>query len=180
MNKGKLSFYRFLLVFALITLPLFEGGCSALRPSRPVPDQDQPPLFIAPTLIPIPTATPTTDPNAQPADCRNDLAYIKDLTIPDGAVVTAGSTIQKQWQVKNEGTCNWNSTYTIQLISGDNMGAASPQSIVPARGGAEGIITIAFIAPGQPGNYTSTWQAFDPSRQAFGDFFSIQVNVSAP
>ncbi len=79
MNKGKLSFYRFLLVFALITLPLFEGGCAALRPSRPVPDQDQPPLFIAPTLIPIPTATPTTDPNAQPADCRNDLAYIKDL-----------------------------------------------------------------------------------------------------
>ncbi len=60
------------------------------------------------------------------------------------------------------------------------MGAASPQSIVPSRGGAEGIITIAFIAPSQPGNYTSTWQAFDPSGQAFGDFFSIQVNVSAP
>ncbi len=180
MNKGKVSIYRFLLIIALLTLPLFEGGCAALRPSRPVPDAEQPPLFIAPTLIPLPTTTPTQDSNAQPADCTNNLSYLKDLTIPDGSVIQAGTTIQKQWQVKNSGSCNWNSTYTIQLISGEGMGAASPQSIVPARGGAEGIITIAFIAPDQAGNYTSTWQAFDPAGHAFGDFFSIQINVSAP
>jgi hypothetical protein len=84
------------------------------------------------------------------------LSYLKDLTIPDGSVVKAGDSIQKQWQVRNDGTCNWNDQYTIRLISGSPLGASSPQGIVPARGGAEGIIQINFTAPAEAGNYTST------------------------
>ncbi len=172
--------YTFLLIS--ITLSFIMGGCSAFRPKRSIPSADQPPLFIAPTMIPAPTATATPDASKveqQPANCTNLLSYLKDLTIPDGSVVKAGASIQKQWQVRNDGTCNWNEQYTIRLISGSSLGASSPQGIVPARGGAEGIIQINFIAPTEAGNYISTWQAFDPAGNAFGDFFSIEVNVSA-
>jgi len=173
-----------LLVLISLTLSLFEGGCNALRPSRPVPAEENAPIFIAPTLIPQASPTPTVDvanPNdSQPENCFNQLTYLKDLTIPDGAVVTAGSTIEKKWQVKNSGTCNWNEKYTIKLIGGPDLGAANPQAIVPARGGTEAIIQITFTAPVEPGNYTSSWQAFDPEDQAFGDPFTIEINVSAP
>lgn len=164
----------------MLTLSLFEGGCVALRPVRALPSEDQAPLFIAPTLVPTSIPSPTVDPNQQPENCTNKLTYLKDLSVPDGSVVNVGASVQKQWQVRNDGTCNWNETYTIRLIGGSALGAASPQSIVPARGGAEGVVQIAFIAPAEPGNYTSTWQAYDPSGNAFGDFFSIEINVAAP
>lgn len=184
MKKKTQGVIRTLLIFAAITLSLIEGGCVSLRPELSVPTEDQAPLFIAPTLVPLSTATATPDATnpaeAQPANCTNQLSYLKDLTIPDGSVVKAGARVDKQWQVRNEGTCNWNETYSIQLISGSALGATSPQAIVPARGGAEGIIQIEFTAPGEPGNYTSTWQAFDPAGNSFGDFFSIEINVSAP
>lgn len=171
-------------VFLFATLSLLMGGCTALRPSRALPTADQSPVFIAPTMIPLVTAAATldvTNPNdSQPANCTNQLTYVNDLTLPDGAVVTAGASLDKQWQVKNTGTCNWNENYTLQLFSGSALGVTSPQAIVPARGGTDGVIRIVFTAPSEPGNYTSSWQAFDPSGQAFGDFFSIEINVTAP
>jgi len=94
--------------------------------------------------------------------------------------VTAGSNLDKQWRVKNGGTCNWNESYSIRLISGSDLGAANPQAIIPLRGGVEGVIRITFTAPNEVGNYTSSWQAYDPSGQAFGDFFSMEINVIAP
>jgi hypothetical protein len=171
------------IIVITFALSILLGGCVALRPSRSIPNEDQSPVFIAPTLVPLASPTATrdlTNPNdSQPANCTNQLTYEKDLTLPDGAVVAAGAELDKQWQVKNAGTCNWNETYSVRLISGSDLGVTTPQAIVPARGGTGGVIRIVFTAPAEPGNYTSSWQAFDPSGQAFGDYFSIEINVTA-
>ncbi|PKN89533.1 MAG: hypothetical protein CVU45_07150, partial [Chloroflexi bacterium HGW-Chloroflexi-7] len=154
------------LLFCLAALPILLVGCKSILPARSVPVEDQAALFKAPTLVPtaviISEPTPTVQTSsAQGTDCTNMLQYIPpDLTYPDGSEVKPGETIDKQWQVKNAGTCNWDSTYTLQFMGGEGMGAASPQALVPARNGTETVIAVIFTAPVEPGRYTSQWKAY--------------------
>jgi hypothetical protein len=121
-----------------------------------------------PERVDLPTATPV---------CSNNLTYIADLTIPDGTVVTAGETIDKRWQVKNTGTCNWDQSYHFRLTAGSNMGANNEQALFPARSGIEFPLRILFTAPQDAGTYRSAWQAIDPQGQVFGDPVFIEVIV---
>ncbi len=171
--------------FAIITIALLmcmAMGCSALRPQTVLPSDQQVPIFVPPTLVPAISPTPTldlTDPlNSQVKDCNNDLEYLGELSYPDGTFVKPGESLKKQWKVRNSGTCNWNETYTLRLIGGINLGAAEPQSITPLRAGMEGTIQIVFTAPSEPGNYVSSWQAFGPDGNAFGEYIFIEINVT--
>ena len=61
------------------------------------------------------------------------------------------------------------------------MGAATEQALYPARAGTQATIQITFTAPGEPGTYTTAWQALDPNGEPFGDpvFMEIIVQVEA-
>ncbi len=128
------------------------------------------------------TATPAS-PRRKPihrptVSCVNNLTFVADLTYPDGSKVPAGRVIDKQWKVKNSGTCNWDGRYRLRRIGG-NLSAVNgdEQALYPARSGTEAVIRIRFIAPKKPGPYLSTWQAFDPSGRPFGDPIYIQIWV---
>lgn len=182
MQNRRLSKFNWFAFTAMVMLLCMTMGCTALRPQASLPSDKQSPLYIPPTLVPAVAATATsdaTDPlNAQDPDCTNDLKFINDLTLPDGSFVKAGATLDKQWEVKNSGSCNWNETYSIRLINGPELGATSPQTITPLRSGVKGTLRIEFTAPSDPGNYVSTWQAFSPDGKAFGEYFSIEINVT--
>jgi len=131
---------------------------------------------LPPTATPIPRATPTIQ--ASPtALCKNELRFLEDLTIPDGTQVQPGATIDKRWRVKNDSTCNWDSKYRIQLVSGPAMGAHEEQALYPARGGSEATIRIVFTAPSESGVYRSDWQAFTPDGEPFGETFYLEFSV---
>lgn len=102
-----------------------------------------------------------------------------DLTYPDGTEVKPGELIDKQWKVKNAGTCNWDEAYTLQLTGGSSMEAATPQSLVPARNGTETVISIQFTAPTEPGPYRSEWKAVGSNGQPFGDLLYMDIIVVA-
>jgi hypothetical protein len=183
----------------LITLPalfllVFFSGCN-LGSSKTVAGSGEYPVFLPPTISP--TITPTVKPTdvipdspgavipsdqledfpETEEDCSNGLEFRDDLTIPDGTNVVAGSTLDKQWEVRNSGTCNWTSGYTLTNISGDNMGVTTDQDLVPARRGSTVTIRIIFVAPDEPGSYTSAWQAVDKNGNLFGDPIFIDINV---
>src|SRR5262249_34286106 len=126
-----------------------------------------------PTVI-IPTAT------VNPADCINNLTYVSDLTIPDGTSVTYGATVDKQWQVQNSGTCNWNAGYRLRYVGGAVLGAPEEMSLYPAKSGTQATIQITFTAPFSDGDYESAWQAFDPDGLAFGDPIYMRITVVSP
>jgi len=183
--KSKSRHSTFLSLLSLATLVIMLTGCQSILPVRSVPVQDQAPLYVAPTFQPTsvvvsgPTATPQSA-SAQTADCTNLLQYISpDVTYPDGTEVKPGEAIDKQWKVKNAGTCNWDASYSIQLTGGESMSATSPQALVPARNGTETIISIQFTAPLEPGHYTSQWKAFAPNGQPFGDMLYMDIIVTA-
>lgn len=175
-------------------LPLWLGMMAVLTACGSLPElpfgQAQPtatvyrpptaavPLTPLVALPPTQTATPErVDFSTATPACSNNLTYIADLTIPDGTVVTAGETIDKRWQVKNTGTCNWDQSYQFRLTAGSNMGANNEQALFPARSGIEFPLRILFTAPQDPGTYRSAWQAIDPQGQVFGDPVFIEVIV---
>ena len=115
-------------------------------------------------------------PTPTPA-CINNLLFLDDLTIPDGTVVDPGQRLDKRWQVQNNGSCSWDVNYSIKLIAGPGMGVPVQQALIPARSGTEAVIRMVYIAPDEPGNYRSAWQAFDPQGLPFGDPFFIDIIV---
>ena len=92
--------------------------------------------------------------------------------------VTAGSTIDKRWEVENRGTCNWAEGYSIRLIDGLAMGSPETLALYPARSTTFATIRIVFTAPAEPGNHRSAWQAYNPSDQPFGDPIYIEIVVT--
>jgi len=133
---------------------------------------------VIPTLTPQPIAT--SSPTATPP-CTDGLAFVEDVTIPDGTVVLPGASVDKQWLVQNNGTCNWDSRYRLRFAGGLEMGAAAEQALYPARAGSQATIRIVFTAPSEPGTYTTAWQAFNADGFSFGDpvFMEIIVQIEA-
>jgi hypothetical protein len=168
-NAVRTIFWIFLLF--LIT------GCQSGSPT-PLPTEAA--HFVPPTSNPAQQlssgSAPTPLPTRQ-ANCENLLEFIDDLTIPDGTEVLPGEKIIKQWLIKNTGSCNWNSSYSLQLISGLALGAEKVQGLYPARQSTKAILEIRFSAPDNPGRYNSWWQAYDQDGTRFGDPFYVEISV---
>jgi hypothetical protein len=147
----------------------------AATPTRPLVQGNTP---VIPTNTPQPIAT--SSPTATPP-CTDGLAFVEDVTIPDGTIVSPGASVDKQWLVQNNGSCNWDSRYRLRFVGGLDLGAATEQALFPARAGSQATIRIVFTAPGEPGTYTTAWQAFNADGISFGDpvFMEIIVQVEA-
>jgi len=160
-----------------VLLVILVTGCQAKEPA-PIGTPEA--LFIPPTSGENHEQNSETPPPASPtqqANCVNQLRYIKDLTIPDGTEVLEGEKITKRWLITNEGSCNWDQSYSFQLISGLALGAKKVQLLNPARQGSRAILEISFTAPDNPGRYNSWWQAFDSSGKRFGDPLYMDISV---
>jgi hypothetical protein len=176
MKKKRTRSGCFLILILLIS---YTSGCqpgglqSTLTPL---------PNFIPPTIDPADedkqaeeiSPLPTRQPN-----CDNQLNFVDDLTIPDGTEVSPGEELIKRWLIRNDGSCNWNLSYSLQLISGLALGTPKVQLLYPARQSTEAVIEINFIAPDNPGRYNSWWQAYDPDGSRFGDPIYMEITVIA-
>jgi len=188
-------------LLSLLFIPLLAAGCTS--PVKPVAAPSQ-----TPVLIQIPTETtesaavvsPIPPPSLEPShalistsvavgvietprptptpDCRDDLRFVADLTIPDGTVVSPAEQIDKRWQVKNNGTCNWDDRYRLHLVAGPAMGASKVQALFPALSGSQAVVRILFTAPNDLGTYRSAWQAVDPQGNSYGDPVYIDIIVA--
>jgi hypothetical protein len=141
-----------------------------------------PDYFVPPTLsheaTTIPLATPTEIQPTPTEPCENDLSFVDDVNYPDNTEVAPGTIVEKIWLVQNSGTCNWDSNYRVRFVEGTEMGADLEQGLFPARSGGEAEIQITFVAPNQTGINFSTWQAYTPDGEPFGDQFYIQIVVN--
>lgn len=172
----------------LLGVLAFSACSSAPTPTPFIPPTASAP-FIEPTFIINPTQNiaviestplPTILPTGESENCVNGLAFVSDLTVADETVVTYGATIDKQWLVENNGTCDWNDQYRLRHIGGAALGAPEEIALFPARSGRQATIQIIFTAPFSDGEYESAWQAFDPFGLAFGDPIYMRIVVLPP
>lgn len=180
MTSRRFSFGLF--VIFCLTAAFIVALCCGCQPQRSFSDPSdegsfRPPTLAAstPTITLIPTAPilrPTTIQN-----CSDQLTFLSDLTIPDNTVVAPSSTIDKRWEVKNSGTCNWDNRYRLRRTAGQEMNSLLEQALYPARSGSQAVIQVIFTAPSKAGTYLSSFQAFNPEGKAFGDPVFIEIVV---
>jgi hypothetical protein len=132
-----------------------------------------------PTQTPTPSSLPQSFESASPTPpCTASLSYLQDINYPDGSLVTPGQTVEKQWRVENNGSCDWDERYRLKLINEfPALGASNEQALYPARAGFQATITINFIAPVEAGTYRTSWQAVDPQGNPFGDAIFMEIIV---
>ncbi|MGB9639616.1 MAG: NBR1-Ig-like domain-containing protein [Anaerolineales bacterium] len=159
---------------------IIVSACSGISKPTSLGDQT---LYIPPSpqiekitqspnpsvILPTPTIT-----------CTNSLRFVADITIPDGSQVKPNESIEKIWEVENNGSCNWDERYRLKWIGGSELGSAAEQALYPARSGTHAQIRLHLIAPQTPATYHSAWQAFDPQGVPFGDPIFIEFVVIAP
>src|SRR4030042_2439689 len=47
--------------------------------------------------------------------------FVRDVSYPDGSVVSRGENFTKTWRLKNSGTCAWITAYRLVFVSGEDM-----------------------------------------------------------
>ncbi len=126
---------------------------------------------------PAPTATPIP-PVDQPANCKNVMVFMADVSIPDGTKVNPGQKFTKIWRLYNNGSCKWYEGYTIEFVSGDYMGgraAVIPQRTIP---GTVVEVSIEMEAPQATGQYVGYFQMRAPDGTFFGPTLDVNIIVT--
>jgi hypothetical protein len=166
-----------------------------LTPTIPTPT----PVAVLPTLPPEWTETLAPSPTSLPTEVGPDTTrtpspeasltptadatltdraeFVADVTIPDGADLTPGTTFTKTWQVRNTGTATWTTDYALVFVRGDHMGG--PDSVPFASNTPPGQVlnvSVVLTAPTRLGQSTGFWQF----RNAAGSLFGIGPNANEP
>ena len=189
-----------IVMFVCVLLASCAGASSSNTPQKTpaeiqeTPEIEENTVFKAPTaetttttlidalVSPIASATSTIGITPHPSTtpiCIDNLRYVEDLTVPDGTRIGTGQPIDKRWLVENSGSCNWGVDYSLRLIQGPCLGAATEQALYPALSDTRATIRIIFTSPAEPGAYRSAWQAHSPNGQPFGDIIYIDILVNS-
>lgn len=123
------------------------------------------------TETPIPSGTFTLTPTNTntPLPC-NKASFEGDITIPDGTEINAGTTFNKTWKIKNEGTCIWSSSYQVIFVDGNQMNAPAAVQLTPGSVSPGGSVevTIQMKAPAAAGNYSGYYRIKAADGTIFG------------
>lgn len=123
--------------------------------------------------------------SAPPISTCDRAAFISDVTIPDGTVLTGGTPFVKTWRLQNVGTCTWTTSYRLVFAGGDYMGASAsafnlPTSVAP---GGSIDLSVNLTAPITSGNFIGYWKLRNASGVDFGvgasgtSAFLVNINV---
>lgn len=165
----------------LLALLFLAVGCApqaaptAFRPPTAIPPIQPSSTSTPPPATPSPEITLTPTSTAGP--CSNELTFLDDLTVEDGATFAPGESIDKQWLVQNDGTCDWDASYKLKWVGGYPLGVDAEQPLYPARAGVQAALRIVFTAPTEPGLYQTTWQAVDSQGNLFGEMVYMEIVV---
>jgi len=75
-------------------------------------------------------ATPIVTPDTGTTPNPNKMAFVTDVTIPDGQVIPPGAKFVKTWRLKNTGTTTWTANYRVRLWAGNSFGFEAVNSSI--------------------------------------------------
>lgn len=167
-----------LIPISVFAMPLLEAGRTEPDPQATVQAMVTQTMIAltqsAPTQTPVPatnTAVPTATmiPATAPVAYCDWMAFVTDITIPDGTNFQPGETFVKTWRIKNRGTCSWTPDYMLVFNGGDQMGGTTsvrlPGYVAP---GQTIDVSVTFTAPTNPGSYKGYWILRNASGALFG------------
>ena len=97
------------------------------------------------------------------------VAFVKDVSIPDGTQLYTGQTFTKTWRLQNRGTCTWTSDYMLVFVGGDQMGGTTAVRLLGNVAPGQIVdVSVTLAAPDQRGHYVGYWMLRNPSGAVFG------------
>jgi hypothetical protein len=139
--------------------------------------------LVSPTATPTPTPLPLT---ATPIPC-NQVAFVKDVTVPDGTIFPPGADFTKVWRLQNVGSCNWSDSYSLVFVDGTDMTEKNAYPLPgTVRPGESVDLSVAMEAPTKSGTYQASWMLRSPEGHYFGlgasadRVFWARIQVSFP
>ena len=124
-------------------------------------------------------ASPTSDPASLAYGCSN-LAFVRDVTVPNGTSLRPGEDFLKTWKVANTGTCNWMYQYALVHVGGVTLNGEDKKLGRVVTVGDWAQLSMGMGAPNSPGTYTSYWRMMDYDGNLFGATLVVSIEVSAP
>ncbi|MDB6029588.1 MAG: N-acetylmuramoyl-L-alanine amidase LytC [Verrucomicrobiales bacterium] len=114
-----------------------------------------------------------------------DDASFTSKTVANGASFAPNQAFSCTYTMNNNGTTTWdangNSGYTLNYVSGTQMGALTINPITSDVGpGSNTTIKVNFIAPATAGAYSVTFQMNSSSGAFFGAQAVLNINVVTP
>ncbi len=167
--------------------PLFGGTITAVPTSvgeaRPTATTTGSPSATA--TLPLPTPLPPTA-TSMPVLCDH-AEFIKDVTIADGTSFSPGAEFTKIWRLRNIGTCTWNSSYSLEYVSGERMRVSKSSPITgDVRPGEIVDIAVDLLAPSNQGRHRGYWMLSNADGEIFGigkeadKPFWVEIQVTSP
>jgi len=131
--------------------------------------------------------TSTTYLSSVPVKRCDAAAFVKDVTVADGTIISPGTTFAKTWRLQNVGTCTWTSSYALVFVSGDGLGGPSSVNLVGNVNPGDTVdLTVNLVAPSLKGHYRGNWKLRNTSGALFGigaqadTVFWVDMTVSGP
>jgi uncharacterized protein YkwD len=90
--------------------------------------------------------------------CKDEAAFVADVTIPDFAHFESREAFTKTWRVRNVGTCTWTPEYTAVYLSGERLGGPLTAPLSATAPGATADISMDLAAPASDGTYKLFYQ----------------------
>ncbi len=116
----------------------------------------------------------------QPSPQLSEMAFIADVTIPDGTVMQPGEAFVKTWRVRNTGTTAWGAGHTLAYFAEDKMDGPDSVPLPGAQPGDVVDVSLMLTAPAASGMHKSTWKGRDPQAKFFDYDLFILVDVVDP
>jgi len=135
-----------------------------------------------------PSLIPNTAGNDGVAAIPGDkIAFVADVTIPDGSTVEVGKPFVKTWELENSGTVIWKDRFLQRIGTTSGLGLCEskedPVPIRPTYPGQHVQVSVTLIAPRLPGSCKAEWKIVDAAGRYFfphqSPLYTI-VNVQAP
>jgi hypothetical protein len=122
-----------------------------------------------PSLTPLPTNSPQTPTlQATSIPCYN-ATFVKDVTVPEGTVLPAGSRFTKVWRLQNTGTCTWTSAFQVLFDKGDNLGGPASFNLPKAVNPGQTVdISVNLTAPKNNGSFEGFYKLQASNGTVFG------------
>ncbi len=144
----------------------------------------------APTITDTPTITNTPENTATssqptptvtkaqptPAGCAN-ATFIKDVTIPDETQLAIGQEFTKTWEVKNTGTCEWTTGFSLAFSypAGNSMGGKTVAMPKVVAVGETIDLSVTMKVPNKASKITGVWTLLDDKGQPFGPLLTVVI-----
>lgn len=110
----------------------------------------------------------------------DEMAYLADITVPDGTSIVAGRSFTKTWRVRNSGTSTWNH-FTLAHAGDERMDGPESVPLPPLKPNESGEVSLTLVAPLTPGRHRSTWKPRNSRGRLFPfELFADIVVTPAP